>query len=51
MFLFPYIDNGYPLIYPFLPPNCNKPPTIYTILESIVNPDVDLNEQAPEVKI
>ena len=51
MFLFPYIDNGYPLIYPFLPRNCDKPPTIYTILESIVNPDVDLNEPAPEVKI
>lgn len=37
MFLFPYIDNGYPLIYPFLPRNCDKPPTIYSILESIVN--------------
>ena len=36
---------------PFLPPNCDKPPTIYTILESIVNPLVDLNEPAPEVKI
>lgn len=47
MFLFPYIDNG----YPFLPRNCDKPPTIYTILESIVNPDVDLNDPAPEVKI
>lgn len=37
MFLFPYIDNGYPLIYPFLPRNCEKPPTIYSLLESIVN--------------
>lgn len=37
MILFPYIDNGYPLIYPFLPRNCDKPPTIYSILESIVN--------------
>ena len=37
MFLFPYIDNGYPLIYPFLPPNCNKPPTLYSVLNSIVN--------------
>lgn len=37
MFLFPYIDNGYPLIYPFLPRNCDKPPTLYSILESIVN--------------
>ena len=37
MFLFPYIDNGYPMIYPFIPRNCDKPPTIYSILESIVN--------------
>lgn len=36
---------------PFLPPNCDKPPTIYTILESIVNYDVDLNDQAPAVNI
>ncbi len=48
--MIPYY-NGLFMFYPFLPPNCNKPPTIYTILESIVNPDVDLNEQAPEVKI
>lgn len=42
----PYYDNGF---YPvFLPPNCQKPPTIYSILETIVNPDVD---PAPEVKI
>ena len=37
MILFPYIDIGYPLIYPFIPRNCDKPPTIYSILESIVN--------------
>lgn len=49
--IFPYIDNNYFLLFPPLPPNCSKPPTIYTILESIVNPDVDLNESAPEVKI
>ena len=48
--MIPYY-NGLYMFYPFLPPNCNKPPTIYTILESIVNPDVDLNEPAPEVKI
>lgn len=48
----PYYDNGFFMFYPvFLPPNCNLPPTIYTILESIVNPDVDLNNPAPEVKI
>lgn len=48
--MIPY-NNGLFMLYPFLPPNCNKPPTIYTILESIVNPDVDLNNPAPEVKI
>lgn len=48
----PYYDNGFFMFYPiFLPPNCQKPPTIYSILESIVNPDVDLNDPAPEVKI
>lgn len=48
--MIPYY-NGLFMFYPFLPPNCNLPPTIYTILESIVNPDVDLNEPSPEVKI
>lgn len=48
--MIPYY-NGLFMFYPFLPPNCNKPPTIYSILESIVNPDADLNEPAPEVKI
>ena len=35
MFL-PY-NNNYFLFYPFLPPNCDKPPTLYSILNSIVN--------------
>lgn len=48
--MIPYY-NGLFMFYPFLPPNCNLPPTIYTILESIVNPDIDLNDPAPEVKI
>lgn len=48
--MIPYY-NGLFMFYPFFPPNCNKPPTIYSILESIVNPNVDLNEPAPEVKI
>lgn len=48
----PYYDNGFFTFYPvFLPPNCQKPPTLYSILETIVNPDVDLNDPAPEVKI
>lgn len=45
----PFYNNF--MFYPFLPPNCQKPPTIYTILESIVNPNVDLNDPAPFVKI
>lgn len=48
----PYYDNGFFEFYPvFLPTNCQKPPTLYSILETIVNPDVDLNDPAPEVKI
>lgn len=42
-YLFPFV--------PFIPANCSKPPTMYSILESIVNPDIDLNNPAPEVKI
>lgn len=29
--------NPYFLFYPFLPPNCQKPPTLYSVLNSIVN--------------
>lgn len=35
----------------FLPSNCEKPPTLFYLLESIVNPNIDLNEPAPDVKI
>lgn len=35
--IFPYVDNNYFLPFPFIPSNCEKPPTVYTILESIVN--------------
>ena len=48
--MIPYYNN-YFWFYPFLPPNNNLPPTMYAILESIVNPDVDLNDPAPDVKI
>ncbi len=34
---FPYIDNNYFMPFPFIPPTCDKPPTIYALLESIVN--------------
>lgn len=32
------------ICYPFLPPNCDKPPTIYSILNSIVNGTKEPNE-------
>lgn len=35
--IFSYIDNNYFLPFPFIPANCEKPPTVYSILESIVN--------------
>lgn len=35
-FMIPY-DPNYFMFYPFLPPNCDKPPTLYSILNSIVN--------------
>ena len=37
MFYTPYIFNGYFMPFPPLPTNCDKPPTVYSILESIVN--------------
>ena len=33
----PFYDNNYFYYMPFIPANCEKPPTLYTILESIVN--------------
>ena len=45
------IYNNYFFGYPFLPANCDKPPTLYSILETIVNPEVDLNDPSPSVKI
>ena len=35
--IIPYIDNNYFLFFPPIPANCDKPPTLYSILESIVN--------------
>jgi hypothetical protein len=32
------------ICYPFLPPNCEKPPTVYSILNSIVNSTKEPNE-------
>lgn len=41
--MIPYY-NGFFMFYPFLPPNCNKPPTLYSVLNSIVNGDKDEDE-------
>ena len=35
--IIPYIDNNYFLFFPPIPANCDKPPTLYSVLESIVN--------------
>ena len=39
-----YNYNYFPMFMPFLPPNCNKPPTLYSVLNSIVNGDKDEDE-------
>ena len=31
-----YVPKQIFLPYPFLPPNCDKPPTVYSIMESII---------------
>lgn len=41
--MIPYY-NGLFMFYPFLPPNCNKPPTLYSVLNSIVNGDKNEDE-------
>lgn len=38
----PFYNNF--MFYPFLPPNCNKPPTLYSVLNSIVNGDKEDDE-------
>ncbi len=38
------IYNGYLMFYPFLPPNCNKPPTLYSVLNSIVNGNKEIDD-------
>ena len=34
---FPYVFNNYFMPFPYIPPNCDKPPTLYSVLNSIVN--------------
>ena len=40
----------YNMFVPFLPPNCDKPPTIYSILNSIVNGDKEDEEDYAKIK-
>lgn len=43
--MIPYpLTNNYFMFYPFLPPNCDKPPTLYAVLNSIVNGTKDPSE-------
>ena len=41
MGMIPFYD--YNIFYPFIPPNCDKPPTLYSILVSPL--DIDLISQ------
>lgn len=41
--------NNY-LFGPFIPANCDKPPTIYAILETIVNGDKDYDDDQVKIK-
>lgn len=34
-----------PMFIPFIPPNCDKPPTLFSILETIVNGDSDEDDE------
>lgn len=36
-----YNYNYFPMFMPFIPPNCDKPPTLYNVLNSIVNGEKD----------
>lgn len=40
----------YNMFVPFLPPNCDKPPTIYSILNSIVNGDKEDEDDYTKIK-
>ena len=46
--MIPYY-NGLFMFYPFLPPNCNKPPTLYSALNSIVNGDKDEDDYEQDI--
>ena len=40
----------YNMFIPFLPPNCDKPPTLYSILNSIVNGDKEDEDDYTKIK-
>lgn len=42
-----YNYNYFPMFMPFIPPNCDKPPTLYSVLNSIVNGMKDEEEYTP----
>ena len=46
--MIPY--NNYFFCYPWLPPNCDKPPTLYAVLNSIVNGDKDDEDDYAKIK-
>lgn len=49
MFNFPFYD--YDIYSPiFIPPNCDKPPTLYTIMNSIVNGDKENEDDYTKIK-
>lgn len=35
---------------PFIPPNCDKPPTVYAVLNSIVNGDKEIDDEQVKIK-
>lgn len=47
--MLPIYDN-YLFFYPFIPSNCNKPPTLYSVLNSIVNGDKEEYEEYIKIK-
>ena len=47
--MIPIYDN-YLLFYPFIPSNCNKPHTLYSIINSIVNGDKEDYEEYTKIK-
>lgn len=45
-----YNYNYFPMFVPFIPPNCNKPPTLYSVLNSIVNGEKEDEEDYTKIK-